>query len=73
METLVNLCRGGIRTLVVTGDYHHTAIAVARGVGMLPPGGKLIIVQAKSELQSTVWGYSQQGLRQLGAELHTHI
>ena len=44
-------CRGGIRTMMVTGDYHHTAIAVARGVGMVPQGGQLVIIQAKSEKQ----------------------
>ena len=44
---------------MVTGDYHHTAIAVARGVGMLPPGGELIIIQAKSELQSTAQSLDQ--------------
>ncbi len=37
--------------MMVTGDYHHTAIAVARGVGMLPQGGQLVIIQAKSEKQ----------------------
>jgi magnesium-transporting ATPase (P-type) len=37
--------------MMVTGDYHHTAIAVARGVGMVPQGGQLVIIQAKSEKQ----------------------
>ncbi len=37
--------------MMVTGDYHHTAIAVARGVGMVPQGGQLVIIQAKSEEQ----------------------
>lgn len=46
------MCRGGLRTLMVTGNYHHTAIAVARGVGMVPPGGPLIIIQSRAELQS---------------------
>ena len=36
---------------MVTGDYHHTAIAVARGVGIIPPGGSLVIIQAESERQ----------------------
>ena len=36
---------------MVTGDYQHTALAVARGVGMVPPGGPLIIIQSKAELQ----------------------
>ena len=38
---------------MLTGDYHQTAIAAARGVGILPSGSQLIIVQAKSEVQST--------------------
>ena len=42
-------CRGGIRTMMVTGNYHHTAIAVARGLGIVPQGGQLVIIQAKSE------------------------
>ena len=37
--------------MMVTGDYHHTAIAVAKGVGMVPQGGQLVIIQAKSEKQ----------------------
>lgn len=36
---------------MVTGDLHHTAIAVARGVGMLSPEDSLVIVQSRSELQ----------------------
>lgn len=38
--------------MMVTGDYHGTAIAVARGVGMVPPDSQLIIIQSKEELQS---------------------
>lgn len=34
---------------MATGDYHHTALAVARGVGMVAPQGQVIIVQHKSE------------------------
>ncbi len=34
--------------MLITGDYHHTAIAVARGAGMIPSGGKLVIVEAAS-------------------------
>lgn len=37
---------------MLTGDYHQTAIAAARGVGILPSNSQLIIVQARSELQS---------------------
>ena len=35
--------------MMVTGDFQHTAIAVARGVGMIPMEGQVIVVQAKSE------------------------
>ena len=35
--------------MMVTGDYHYTAIAVARGTGMIPPGGQLVIIQSASE------------------------
>ena len=38
---------------MLTGDFHQTAIAVARGVGMLLEGSQLVIIQARSELQST--------------------
>ena len=30
---------------MATGDYHHTALAVARGVGMVPPEGQVVIIQ----------------------------
>ena len=42
-------CRGGTRTVMVTGDYQNTAIAVARAVGMIPMGDAVLTVQAKSE------------------------
>lgn len=29
---------------MITGDYHHTAIAVARDVGMLKPQGRVVII-----------------------------
>ena len=40
-------CRGGIRTMMITGDYHHTAIAVAKDVGMLSDSHEVIIIDAK--------------------------
>ena len=36
---------------MATGDYHHTALAVARGVGMVPPHSQVIIIQAGQETQ----------------------
>ena len=38
------LCRGGIRTMMITGDYHHTAIAVARDVGMVSSAAEMVII-----------------------------
>jgi len=35
--------------MMITGDYFHTAIAVAKGAGMVAPAGKLVIIQAASE------------------------
>ena len=29
---------------MATGDYHHTALAVARSVGMVPPQGRVVII-----------------------------
>lgn len=39
-----------MRTLMVTGDYHHTAVAVARGVGMVAQDAQVVIIQSKSEV-----------------------
>ena len=35
--------------MMITGDYQHTAIAVARGVGMIAMDSQVIIMEAKSE------------------------
>ena len=35
--------------MMVTGDYYHTSIAVARGVGMVGPTSRLVIVQTREE------------------------
>ena len=45
--------------MMVTGDYHHTAIAVARGAGMIPKGNPMLIIQAQSESDSLL---ANQGL-----------
>ena len=29
---------------MITGDYHHTAVAVARGVGMVKPDGRVVVI-----------------------------
>lgn len=44
---------------MVTGDYHHTAIAVARGAGMIPKGSPMLIIQAKSESDSLLANQGQ--------------
>lgn len=35
---------GGMRTAMITGDYHQTAVSVAWAVGMVPPGGVVHII-----------------------------
>ncbi|KAL0030049.1 hypothetical protein WJX79_003470 [Trebouxia sp. C0005] len=35
---------GGLRTVMITGDYHHTAVAVARDVGMVKPDGQVVVI-----------------------------
>ena len=35
--------------MMVTGDYYHTGIAVARGVGMVPTDRPLVIIQSQAE------------------------
>lgn len=42
--------------MMVTGDYHHTALAVARGVGMVPTDSPLVIVQAQAEFRPCTKG-----------------
>lgn len=41
---------------MVTGDYHHTALAVARGVGMVPTDSPLVIVQSQTEFRPSPKG-----------------
>ena len=38
---------------MVTGDSHMTAIAVAKGVGMVSPDAQLVVIQSKAELERT--------------------
>ncbi len=35
--------------MTITGDYQHTAIAVARGVGMIAMDSQVVVMEAKSE------------------------
>ena len=34
---------------MATGDYHHTALAVARAAGMIPAQASVVIIQKESE------------------------
>ncbi len=36
---------------MITGDYHHTAIAVAKGVGMVQPGSYVVVIDTIGEPQ----------------------
>ena len=37
--------------MMITGDYHHTAIAVAKGVGMVQPGSDIVVIDTIGEAQ----------------------
>jgi len=37
--------------MMITGDYHHTAIAVAKGVGMVQPGSDVVVIDTIGEPQ----------------------
>ena len=39
---LKNAARAGIRTVMITGDYPNTAEAIAREIGLLRPGHKIL-------------------------------
>ncbi|DBA85718.1 TPA: hypothetical protein ACH3X1_005287 [Trebouxia sp. C0004] len=40
-DTITQVQNGsGVRTMMITGDYHHTAIAVGKHVGMIKPQGQ---------------------------------
>ena len=38
--------------MMITGDYHHTAIAVARIVGMVRPEGQVVVIDSPHEAHS---------------------
>ncbi len=49
--------------MMITGDYHHTAIAVARDVGMLSPNTQMIIIDIprSGQAHADPQGQSPQG------------
>ena len=47
-DELSAACRGGIRTLMITGDYQHTALAVAKDVGMIRPDAQVIVIDKRT-------------------------
>jgi len=36
---------------MITGDYHHTAIAVAKDVGMVKPGRETVVIDTTQQQQ----------------------
>lgn len=40
-----------MRTIMVTGDYHHTAIAVAKNVGMLRANRDIVVIDAVQQCE----------------------
>ena len=39
---------------MITGDYHHTAIAVAKHIGMIKPQGQLVVIDTVAQTESAV-------------------
>ncbi|DBB06906.1 TPA: hypothetical protein ACH3X3_009562 [Trebouxia sp. C0006] len=37
--------------MTITGDYHHTAIAVAKDVGMVKPGRETVVIDTTQQQQ----------------------
>lgn len=48
---MLEFCSGGLKTLIVTGDYHHTALAVAKQTGMVQPQTDIVIVDSCKKAQ----------------------
>lgn len=42
-------CRGGMRTVMITGDHHNTAIAVAKDVGMVRSEENLLLIDTTTQ------------------------
>ena len=66
----VMICRGGLRTVMITGDYHHTAVAVAVAVGMVKPDSRVVVIDtARHELQH---GAQRPGTPDSGSSSEPH-
>lgn len=48
---------------MATGDYHLTALAVARGVGMVPPQKQVIVIQAEAETRPAAFASKASALK----------
>ena len=46
-SNLCAACRGGIRTVMLTGDNQNTAVAVAKDVGMADPTKPILLIEAR--------------------------
>ncbi|DBA85716.1 hypothetical protein WJX77_011623 [Trebouxia sp. C0004] len=54
-DTITQVQNGsGVRTMMITGDYHHTAIAVGKHVGMIKPQGQVVVLDTAAQAKSTV-------------------
>ena len=62
-HTQVALCRAGLQVMMATGDYHSTALAVARDVGMIAPGGQVFIIQKGTEAKPARLGFLTSAMR----------
>ena len=60
-----------MRLMMVTGDYHHTAIAVARGVGMIPPHEHVVIIQSMAEQKGESVGSHRPSIDKQSAAVQT--
>jgi Ca2+-transporting ATPase len=45
--------RAGIKTVMITGDYPNTAVAIAREINLLRPGGRVLTGQELDELDES--------------------
>lgn len=46
------LLRGGIRTVMITGEIHHTAIAVAKQISMIQPDQDVVVIDVVNQKDS---------------------